>query len=432
MLNETHDPRLRSWVPSANAAGGDFPIQNLPHGVFRRRGETEFRGGVAIGDQIFDLRAAIAARIFEGVAEDVARLAAGTTLNGLMAAGPAAWSALRLALSRALREGAEVRERLSSCLVPQAETELALPAVIGDFTDFFTSWHHMINAGKVLAPPGAPPLPNFKWLPMAYHGRSSSIEVSGAQLRRPVGQTRIPGETEIRFGPTQWLDHEVELGLFVGSGNRRGTPIPVDEAESHLFGVCLLNDWSARDIQAWEAMPLGPFLAKNFLTTISPWVVTMEALAPFRAPLQRSEGDPAGFAYLTPARPDMAALDIELEAWLEPAGGRATRISRSNYRDAFWGPAQLVAHHTGNGCNLRPGDLLGTGTQSGDKGGEKGSMVETSEGGKRPFPLADGDSRRFLEDGDTLILRGHCERAGFARIGFGECRGTVLPASGDL
>ncbi|WP_296746745.1 fumarylacetoacetase [Mesorhizobium sp.] len=429
MLNETHDPKLRSWVQSANAAGSDFPIQNLPHGVFRRRGEAEFRGGVAIGDDILDLRAALAAGVFNGAAEDAARLAAGATLNELMAAGPAAWSALRLALSRALRDGAEAREKLAACLVPQAEAEFGLPATIGDFTDFFTSWHHMINAGKVLAPPGAPPLPNFKWLPMAYHGRSSSIEVSGAPLRRPVGQTRIPGETEIRFGPAQWLDHEVELGIFVGPGNRRGTSIPIDEAESHLFGVCLLNDWSARDIQAWEAMPLGPFLAKNFLTTISPWVVTMEALAPFRAPLQRGEGDPESFAYLKPARADAElALDIELEAWLEPAEGGATRISRSNYRDAFWGPAQLVAHHTSNGCNLRPGDLMGTGTQSGDKDGEKGSMVETSEGGKRPFPLKEGGSRRFLEDGDTLILRGHCERPGFVRIGFGECRGMVLPA----
>ncbi|MDH6229755.1 fumarylacetoacetase [Mesorhizobium soli] len=429
MLNETHDPHLRSWVASANLDGTDFPIQNLPHGVFRRRGETQFRGGIAIGDQILDMSAASATDVFSGLAAQIAKLAGAATLNDLMAAGPAPWSALRLALSRSLREGSDAREKLLPCLVTQADAEFALPAVIGDFTDFFTSWHHMINAGKVLAPPGAPPLPNFKWLPMAYHGRSSSIEISGAPLHRPVGQTRIPGETEITFGPSRWLDHEVELGLFVGPGNARGIPITVDEAEDHLFGLCLLNDWSARDIQAWESMPLGPFLAKNFLTTISPWIVTMEALAPYRAPLQRSADDPSAFSYLNPSHgTDRLALDITLEAWLEPVGGAAQKFSRSNYQDAYWAPSQLIAHHTRNGCNLRAGDLLGTGTQSGNRDGEKGSMLETSEGGKRPLPLPNGDTRSFLEDGDTLTVRGHCERPGFARIGFGECKGSILPA----
>ncbi|MFK0166901.1 fumarylacetoacetase [Rhizobium sp. NPDC090279] len=432
MLNETHDPLLRSWVESANAPDGDFPIQNLPHGIFRRRGSREaYRGGIAIGDHILDMAAASTTGLFAGAAQHAAELAGAQKLNELMAAGPGAWSALRLALSRMLRRGSPQADKMRRFLVPQADAEHAVPAEIGDFTDFFTSWDHMINGGKVFAP-GNPPLPNFKSLPLGYHSRSSSVVISGTPLRRPSGQTRIPGQNEIVFGPSRWLDHELELGIFVGPGNDLGQPIPIDEAEDHLFGLCLLNDWSARDIQAWESMPLGPFLAKSFLTTLSPWIVTMEALAPFRAPLSRLPDDPEPFSYLRGIRFPVSGLDIALEAMIETkkSVGRPVRISHCNYGTAYWAPAHLVTHHTSNGCNLRPGDLLGTGTQSGEGSDEWGSMLEISQGAKRPLMLADGETRTFLEDGDTIIFKGRCIREGFVGIGFGECSGTILPAAG--
>ncbi|MDO8248337.1 MAG: fumarylacetoacetase [Rhodoferax sp.] len=429
LINETHSPALQSWVSSANQPGCDFPLQNLPHGVFRRKGANEaFRGGVAIGDMILDMAAASASGMFGGVAAEAAALAAAPKLNGLMAAGSSAWSALRLALSRALRSGAAAEARLSACLVPQGEAEYDVPAQIGDYTDFFTSYNHMLNAGRVFQP-DAPPLPNFKWLPIAYHGRASSIEVSGASFARPLGQTRAPGAAEPCFGPSQRVDYEMELAFWVGPGNERGTPIGIDEAEQHIFGVSLFNDWSARDVQGWESMPLGPFLAKNFLSTLSPWIVTLEALAPFRCAIPREAGDPPTFPHLNPASP-LQAFDLQIEVSLQTtkSGAAEMRLSRSSFKHCYWSLAQMLTHHTEGGCNLRPGDLLGTGTQSGPHEGEQGCLLELSHGGKQPVQLPNGETRAFLEDGDCVNLRAWGEKPGAVRIGFGECRGTVLPA----
>ena len=427
MRNETHDPGLRSWVAAAQQPGTDFPLQNLPYSVFRRSGSREpWRGGVAIGDAILDMAAAHALDMFGGQVADAAKCASASTLNGLMALGPSAWTALRLALSRLLREGAPQAARLRSCLVAQADAEYAVPTQIGDYTDFLTSQYHALNAGRIFQPQHALP-PNFKWLPIGYHGRASSVAVSDNRVQRPCGQTRRPDANMPGFGPTQKLDYEVELGVFVGQGNTRGTAIAIDEAEQHAFGLCLLNDWSARDVQAWESMPLGPFMAKNFLTSISPWIVTLEALAPFRVPLPREVGDPAALPYLQSQR--VKAYDIQLEAWLTPAGtATGTRLSRTSYRHAYWSVAHMLAHHVSNGCNLRPGDLLGTGTQSGPEPGELGCLLELARDGQAPLSLPDGSERSYLQDGDSLLIRGWCERQGQTRIGFGECRGTVLPA----
>jgi fumarylacetoacetase len=433
-LNETHDPALRSWVESANQADSDFPIQNLPFAVFRRQGSSEaFRGGVAIGGQILDLASACATGVFQGGVAASAQAGSGDTLNPLMALGQPAWSALRLALSRALREGAADEARLSACLVPRREAEFAVPARIGDYTDFYTSLYHATNIGRQFRPDN-PLLPNFKWIPIGYHGRASSIGVSGQTFARPLGQTLPPGATEPLFGPCKRLDYELELGVFMGSGNALGQPVPVTEAEASVFGLCLLNDWSARDIQAWEYQPLGPFLSKNFATTISPWIVTLEALAPYRVPFTRPEGDPQPLPYLdAPANRAQGALDVQLEVLLQTQamrdqGHEAERLTRTSYRHAYWTVAQMVAHHTVNGCNLQPGDLLGTGTLSGPTLDEAGALIELTVGGKRPLTLPNGQSRAYLEDGDAVVLRGWCEKPGAARIGFGECRGTVLPA----
>ena len=433
-LNETHDPALRSWVTSAQAADTEFPIQNLPLAVFRRRDSREaFRGSVAIGDQIVDLASAAERGVFSGDAAKAAQAAAADSLNALMALGPAAWSALRLALSRALREGSATKGMLEAGLVAQADAEYTVPARIGDYTDFYTGIHHATTVGKLFRPDN-PLLPNYKWVPIGYHGRASSIVVSGTPVRRPLGQTKGAAETP-QFGPSQRLDYELELGFLIGTGNALGEPIAIEEAEQHLFGVALFNDWSARDIQPWEYQPLGPFLSKNFGSTLSPWVVTMEALAPFRAPLVRPVGDPEPLRYLN-ATEDRAggALDIELEVWLRTAamreaGQAAVRLTRGNAREAaYWTPAQLVAHHTVGGCNLQPGDLFGSGTLSGPGPDQAGSMLELTQGGKQAITLPNGETRSFLADGDTLTLRGFCERAGARRIGFGECTGTVLAA----
>ena len=432
--NETHDPALKSWVESANRPDTDFPIQNLPFGVFRRKGTSEpFRVGVAIGDQIFDLGAAAAAGVFDGLAARAAQACAGDSLNDFMAMGPTAWSALRLALSRALREGAPEAARLASCLIPQAQAEYTVPARIGDYTDFYTSVHHATNIGRLFRPDN-PLMPNYKWVPIGYHGRASSIGVSGQSFPRPVGQTMPPGAAQPEFGPCRRLDYELELGIYVGTGNEQGRAIPIGEAEAHVFGICLLNDWSARDIQAWEYQPLGPFLSKNFATTISPWIVTLEALAPYRVPFTRPAGDPQPLPYLdSPEVRAAGAFDIRLDVLLETARMRQAddapaRLSRTSYRHAYWTIAQLVAHHTVNGCNLQPGDLLGTGTLSGPEADEAGALIELTQGGKLPVYLPAGETRTFLADGDAIIVRGWCEKPGAARIGFGECRGTVLPA----
>ncbi|MEO6276458.1 fumarylacetoacetase [Roseateles sp.] len=429
LLNATHDPALRSWVQSAQNPGCDFPIQNLPHGVFRRRGQDErFRGGVAIGSQILDLAAASETGAFSPALAAVMQAAQAPTLNGLMAMGPPAWRQLRGELSRVLRAGAAEQGQLASCLVAQADAEFALPASVGDYTDFFTSWHHMLNAGRIFQP-DAPPLPNFRWLPIAYHGRSSTVDVSGAPVGRPHGQTRLPGNSAPSFGPTQRLDYEFELAAWIGPGNARGSRIAVDEAEAHVFGFSILNDWSARDVQAWEAMPLGPFLAKNFLTSVSPWIVTLEALAPYRCPLPRTADDPPTLPHLQSTQPaELQGLDIQLQASLLTARGGAEEfpLSRSSFGHCYWSVAQMVAHHTEGGCALRPGDLLGTGTQSGPGDSELGCLLELTRGGQRPVLLANGEQRLYLEDGDTVCLRAWCERSGSARIGFGDCRGTVI------
>jgi fumarylacetoacetase len=433
-INETHDPALRSWVESANSPDADFPLQNLPFGVFRRHGSDEpFRGGVAIGDQIVDLAAAQKAGAFAGDGAAAATTCGQSTLNAFMALGPEAWSALRLALSRALRLGAPEAATLGACLVPQSEAEYAVPAQIGDYTDFYTSVHHATNVGRLFRPDN-PLLPNYKWVPIGYHGRASTIGVSGQTFPRPVGQTMAPGAQTPDFGPSKRLDYELEVGVFVGVGNNRGERIALQEAERHVFGLCLLNDWSARDIQAWEYQPLGPFLSKNFASTISPWIITLEALAPYRLAWTRAEGDPQPLAYLdSPDTRERGAIDIQLEVALETeAMGRerhpATRLACTSFKHSYWTVSQMVTHHTVNGCGLKPGDLLGSGTESGPTPEEAGSLLELTVGGKQPVQLPNGETRTFLEDGDTVILRAWCEKPGAARIGFGECRSTVLPA----
>jgi fumarylacetoacetase len=438
-LNETHDPGLSSWVATANAPGCDFSIQNLPLGVFRRAGRAEaFRGGVAIGDQIVDLAAGVAAGAFREAAFGraaavAAAAAAGPALNDIMAAGRGAASALRLALSKGLRRGAAQRALLEACLVPQAEAEYSLPARIGDYTDFYASIHHATAVGRLFRP-DQPLLPNYKWVPIAYHGRTSSIGVSGQSFPRPVGQILPRGSAVPTVAPSERIDYELELGIFIGAGNAPGEPIPVATAESHVFGLCLLNDWSARDIQAWEYQPLGPFLAKNFATTISPWIVTLDALEPYRLPWVRPATDPRPLSYLhSPALEATGAIDIELEVYLltdamRHAHRAPVQLSRSSFKHSYWTVAQMVAHHTMAGCNLRPADLLGTGTQSGPEPEEAGSLLELTRGGSQPLSLPAGETRRFLEDGDAVILRGHCERPGAARVGFGEAVGRVLAA----
>lgn len=434
LINETHNPALKSWLASANVAGCDFPIQNLPFAVFRRKGAGEaFRCGVAIGDQILDLAAVAKAGVLQGQAAAAAQAGAQDKLNALMAMGSAAWSALRLALSRALREGAAEKDALQGCLVPQAEAEYDVPARIGDYTDFYTSVYHATNIGKQFRPDN-PLLPNYKWVPIGYHGRASSIAISGQEFPRPIGQTMPPGATEPTFGPCKRLDIELELGIFIGSGNALGEAVPMAEAEDHVFGICLLNDWSARDIQGWEYQPLGPFLSKNFASTVSPWVVTIEALAPYRVAFTRPEGDPQPMAYLdSPANRTQGAFDIQLQVGLQTAQMRAAgqadaSICRTSYRHAYWTVAQMVAHHTVGGCNLQPGDMFGSGTLSGPTLDQAAALIELTTGGKNPVALPSGEQRTWLEDGDRVVLRGWCEREGAARIGFGECVGTVLPA----
>lgn len=437
MLNETHDPRLQSWVSAANDGRSDFPIQNLPLTVLRRRGSTATaRAATAVGDQALDLGHPAVAAALQLDARTAAALAR-SELNDFMALGAPAWSALRLALSRALRSGtpqqAAMQSALEPALIPLSEVEYSLPARIGDYTDFYTSIHHATNIGRLFRP-DSPLMPNYKWVPIGYHGRSSSIRLSGQEFPRPCGQTLPAGASAPVFGPCQRLDIELELGIYIGTGNAQGEPIRLDDAESHVFGICLLNDWSARDIQAWEYQPLGPFLSKNFASTISPWIVTLEALAPYRAVLQRPADDPQPLPYLhSESNRNSGALDIQLEVWIETAAMRqagtpAHCLARTSYRHAYWTVAQLVAHHTVNGCNLQPGDLFGSGTLSGPTLDQAGALIELTQGGKNPIALPNGESRTFLQDGDTVTLRAHCEGGGAARIGFGECRGTVLPA----
>ena len=420
VVDATHDPDRRSWVESADDPATDFPIQNLPFGRFRETDDMDWRIGVAIGDQVLDLARA-------GLVESA-------DMRRLLCLRPAERVALRCEISDGLRRGSARQTAWREALVPQARVELGLPCEIGDYTDFYIGIHHAMAVGRLFRPDN-PLLPNYKWVPIGYHGRASSINVSPSRFRRPRGQQRGADDAGPPvFGPSRRIDHELELGLVIGRPNAQGEPIPIERAEEHLFGVALFNDWSARDIQAWEYQPLGPFLAKNFASTLSPWVVTMEALAPFRVPFARAPGEPAPLPYLDSAdNREHGAIDIRLEVWLQTARMRSAgepgeRLSESRFTDGYWTAAQLVAHHSVNGCNLQPGDLFGTGTLSGPGADQGGSMLELTQGGKHPIRLASGETRTFLEDGDCIVLRGHCERAGFRRIGLGECRGTVLGA----
>ncbi|MBE7217170.1 MAG: fumarylacetoacetase [Caulobacteraceae bacterium] len=427
-LDRSHDPARRSWVASADGHA-EFPIQNLPHGVFSVDGAAP-RGGVAIGDEVLDLAAAVEAGLFAGDALDAARAAAASTLNGWMALEPSARQALRLRLSDLLAQGAPDRERAEPLLRPASSVHMHLPAAVGDYTDFYAGIHHALTVGKQFRPDN-PLLPNYKWVPIGYHGRASSVRVSGEPVRRPSGQRKPPEAEAPVFGPSRRLDYELEVGLWVGRGNAPGEPIPIGQAGERIVGLCLLNDWSARDLQGWEYQPLGPFLAKSFATTVSPWVVTAEALAPFRtAQPARPEGDPRPLPYLCDeADQARGAFAVELEVWLQPQGAAApSRLSASAMTDMYWTPAQLLAHHASNGCDLRPGDLLGTGTISGPRPEQGGSLLELSQGGKAPVALEGGVRRAFLEDGDEVILRAHASREGFAPIGLGECRARVTAA----
>ena len=430
----SHDPAARSWVPSAQAEGSDFPLQNLPYGRFRQAGSDQpWRIGVAIGDQILDLAAARNAPAWpRALAPQISALANGD-LKPVMAAPKATRVALRQVIFTALREGSPAQAELAACLLPQAQATLTLPCNIHDYTDFYTGIHHATAVGKLLRPDN-PLLPNYKWVPIGYHGRASSLVASGTPIRRPLGQTLAPGASSPRVAPSQRLDYELELGALVGPGNALGEPVPIAQAEDRLFGLLLLNDWSARDLQAWEYQPLGPFLAKNFGSTLSPWLVTMEALAPYRVPFSRPAGDPQPLPYLDGlANRSSGALDIELSVWLQTAamrerGASPVPLSHSNFKDAYWTLAQLLTHHASNGCNLQPGDLLGTGTQSGPGAGQGGSLLELSAGGKQAISLPGGEQRTFLQDGDQVTLRAHCQRPGAARIGFGDCSGVVVAA----
>ena len=434
LINETHDINLTSWVESANVDNCDFPIQNLPFTEFRRKGSDEaFRGGVAIGDQVIDLAKLSKLNILTGDAKTAADAASEATLNTFMGLGKQYWSALRLALSKALRACSEHQQALSDTLVARSDIEFSLPCRIGDYTDFYTSIYHATAVGSLFRPDN-PLLPNYKWVPIGYHGRSSSIDVSGQTFHRPKGQTKAPDAEVPSFGPCKRLDYELELGIYLGKGNALGDAIAIENAENHVFGFCVFNDWSARDLQAWEYQPLGPFLAKNFASTVSPWIVTTEALAPYRTSWTRDENDPQPMDYLeSKANRDQGAFDIQMDVRIQTQkmrseGHNPTRVSTSSFKHSYWTVAQMVTHHTVNGCNFMPGDMLGSGTQSGPTHEEAGSLLELSRGGKEKITLSNGEQRSFLEDGDNVIMRGWCEKEGYARIGFGSVESTVLPA----
>jgi fumarylacetoacetase len=432
VLDDTHDERRESWLASANEPGCDFPIQNLPFGVFHA-GTSSSRVGIAVGDRVLDLATLVEASLLDGLDEATRGACRAPLLNDLMALGPAAWTALRARVSSLLTAGAPERSSVERCLARADEVTLELPARIGDYTDFYASIHHATNVGRLFRPE-SPLFPNYRWLPVGYHGRASSVVASGRAARRPVGQLLPAGADAPVFAPTRMLDYEMELGVWVGPGNDLGAPVPAGEAEARLFGLSLLNDWSARDIQAWEYQPLGPFLSKSFATTVSPWIVTMDALAPFRGqPHGRERGAPEPMSHLRVS--DDSGFDVVLEARLRTASMREQGIEPvllgdANALDLYWTFAQMVAHHTSNGCNLRPGDLLGSGTVSGPGQGSLGCLLEITRGGRAPLALPNGETRTFLVDGDEVILRASCERPGFRRIGFGECRGVVAPAHG--
>lgn len=432
-LNATHHPDLRSWVRSANEPNTDFPIQNLPLAVFQpMTSQAPARIGVAIGDQVLDLNACEKAGLLEGLPDKLQAACRETTLNHLMSLGQTASSTLRHRLSQLLQASTgPLSEELNS-LWPMTQCTFALPATIGDYTDFYASIFHATNIGKLFRP-DHPLLPNYKHIPIAYHGRASSLTISGTPIYRPRGQQKPANETTSpHFGLSQRLDYEMEVGLFIGQGNALGQPIDIVQAETHLFGLCLVNDWSARDLQAWEYQPLGPFLGKSFATSLSPWVITTEALAPFRCPAyDRASDDPSPLSYLSSAQNTAhGGIEITVEVWLQSLqmkvdGIAPVRLSQATFANMYWSAAQMIAHHTSNGCNLRPGDLLASGTISGPDAGSQGSLLEITQQGRLPISLPSGETRDFLADGDEVILRAFCQKSGFARIGFGDCRGRI-------
>jgi fumarylacetoacetase len=439
LLDNTHDPERRSWVESANDPDGDFPIQNLPYGVFRRKGNESDeapRIGVAIGASVLDLQGAVETGLLDDSGPEACCALSVTTLNDFLALGQSSWTKTRHVISdllaadtATLRDNAELRSRL---LIGQTDVELLLPVAIGDYTDFYASIHHATNVGSMFRP-NNPLMPNYKYLPVGYHGRASSIVISGTPIRRPCGQTKVDDAEAPAFGPCRLLDYELEMGFFTGPGNAMGQRVTMPQAGEHIFGLCIVNDWSARDIQKWEYQPLGPFNAKNFATTISPWAVTLDALAPFRVPgPQRSADDPPLLDYLRPA--DDFGLDITCEVFISSPQMREQmmaphRVSRGNFSDMYWTIAQMLAHHTSTGCNMRPGDLLGSGTVSGPEESSRGCLLELTWRGENPIQLPDGTERKFLQDGDEVIIKAYCEGEGAVRIGFGECRGILLPPS---
>lgn len=423
----------KSWIASANHPGTDFPLQNLPFGVFRQ-GDRD-RIGVAIGDRILDLHACAQAGLLSALPVEIRAACSADRLNSLMALGAAAWSAVRrqlIALLGAEQAGSETRNRIERLLVPTRDASMQLPAAIGDYTDFYASIHHATRVGKLFRPEN-PLLPNYKYVPIGYHGRASSIVASGTEIRRPCGQIKPDGADPV-FASSRRLDYELEVGIFVGPGNSLGQPIPIAEAEQHIFGLCLVNDWSARDIQSWEYQPLGPFLAKDFATTISPWIVPLEALAPYRVPaFRRPAGDPAPLAYLRSPSANHDGIDLTIEVYLQTAKMRQAGVapavlSRGNLRDLYWSIAQLITHHASNGCNLQAGDLLATGTISGAGAGSEGCLLEMQPNAQS-VQLPGGEARTFLEDGDQVTFRAFAFREGLPRIGFGECSGTVIGAA---
>lgn len=435
-VDATHSIDLRSWVASANRAGTDFPIQNLPFGVFvRHESAGSPRIGVAIGDEVLDLFAAIEAGLFDRFDTAIVETLQASSLNALMALGRKASTEIRHHVSSLLAaDNAHLRDNRaarSATLVPKDDVEMCLPATIGDYTDFYASAFHAFNIGSMFRPDN-PLLPNYKYLPVAYHGRASSVIVSGTAFRRPSGQAILKENEAPVFGPSRQLDYELEVGILVGAGGRLGQRIPIDQAESHIFGICLVNDWSARDIQRWEYQPLGPFLSKSFATSISPWVVTLDALAPFRvSALKRPEGDPEPLPHLrSPLDQSWGGIDLRLEVFLSSEqmrerGVEPLLLSRGNFRDMYWTMAQMLTHHSSNGCNLRSGDLMGSGTVSGPTKESRGCLLELTWRGTEPISLPTGETRRFLMDGDEVILKGYCERANAVHIGLGECRGII-------